>query len=179
MSVKIEGYLTEEKLSVVLEASSDIADIVPQFKLPDSRFRIDYFCKLKGKPTCIEYDGHLHYTDYSVIIRDYKVKELCDKFGYDLIRIPYFIQLDSSTYSYYFKGSILEIEQDYKHGFIDSKNYPVSFHMLGYFRYTEEISSVGKILPKVKEEILASLYNCGQTQVEVDTLSLIKHRLNT
>jgi hypothetical protein len=138
--IVITGYLTEEKLGQILSAPLRITDIKSQFILPGSRFRVDYFCHINGEPTCIEYDGHLHYTDFKVICRDREVEHICSLLGFKLIRIPYFVQLTNSTLRYFFGNIDLSISQNYAHGFIDSSIFPSYFHLLGYVRYVKEIN---------------------------------------
>ena len=45
----------------------------------------------------VEYDGLQHYTNPINILKDCKNQEIYEKFGYRVIRIPYFIQLTNEV----------------------------------------------------------------------------------
>lgn len=137
-TLKIDGFLTEAKLGVFLEELFGTENVKRQYTLKPYRYRIDFAVIRPGKKTIlIEYDGDRHFTDYDVIKRDEAVnkvyiEELMDT--HEFIRIPYFIQLTTATFKWFFKNCYegsLQIIQDYPHGFIDSKILPNHFHLLG------------------------------------------------
>lgn len=45
----------------------------------------------------IEYDGLPHYQKPDIILKDYSDTKLYERFGYKVVRIPYFIQLTRSS----------------------------------------------------------------------------------
>lgn len=59
------------------------------------RIRPDYLCE--EEKLIIEFDGLQHYTSPSNILKDQKNQSIYEKFGYKVIRIPYFIQITNDV----------------------------------------------------------------------------------
>ena len=156
-SVSIDGHLTEEKLGNALRS------IVPSHNWLGCQVGIDEdgLRRLKwdvgyvqnGQKVYVEFDGHLHYQNPAQISRDKRKDLLATERGIRTIRIPYFVQLTSTTLLHYF-GMDANIIQDFKHGFITSKEYPSSYCELGQARFLSDL----KVSPTaVRRDILASL----------------------
>lgn len=133
------AYLNEDNLDVILkELYPNVLFIrnkqIPNFKhkwRPD--FRSDELMLL------IEFDGYLHYTKNNTILID-KLKDIeYTKLGYNVIRIPYFIQLNTEVIKLLFNIDY-EFNQVYSHGFIDDKAIrPYDFCYNGLIRYKKDI----------------------------------------
>lgn len=144
-----KNYLTEKSLGDALLRIFPKHEFVHNKQVPESgiRNRPDYRCdELK---MIIEFDGHRHYTEAKVIIKDIETEEVWSKMGYHTIRIPYFIQLTRELINRVFfwqfdydDYDIGEWEQVYPHGFVDSKCIlPADFCSLGLKRFMSDLDS--------------------------------------
>lgn len=166
MKLNIDGYLTQQKLSnsISLMCSwCNIEFLGNELKIVNSRRRFDCGFKFGSQLYFIEFDGFKHYTDALQIKIDREKDKLCFDNNIILIRIPYWIQLTNETLRYYFKSKFatqfifngVDIIQDYKHGFIDSKCIlPASFCELGINRFKEEFLELPNV---IKNEICNSI----------------------
>ena len=107
------NYLTETTLGVFLQntfPNNWVHDkIVPNSNIKN---RPDYRCdELK---MIVEFDGYLHYTSMKSILNDYKKDEVYKQMGYKIIRIPYFVQLESRTIKMLF-GLDINFEHQYQY----------------------------------------------------------------
>ena len=158
-------YLTEENLGKVLNV------LYPNFEwIHDKKFqavkgirhnfRPDYCChELK---MCIEFDGPDHFTKANVIQAGFNKDEVLKELGYKVIRVPYFIQLDTEGIRYFFNLSV-EFDYGFKHGFI-SKSVPLpanfceqgiwKFKSIMYELKVAEENGVAKIFSQIKESLL-------------------------
>ena len=124
-----------------------------QLSVPGSRRRWDMWFTTEGGRVVVEYDGDEHYRSTLKIKADIEKEGLAREHGLRLIRIPYWVQLDTTTLSYYF-GLTADIEQDFPHGFITTKVFPASFCEMGIARFRRELEA----LPgSVRAEVVASL----------------------
>ena len=146
----MEKYLTEEKLGEFLQKYLNEGEWIHD-KCFRGRNRPDYrndFYKM-----VVEFDGYAHYTSSKRIVSDRLKDNLCLKSGYNVVRIPYFVQLSKNVIHGLFNLNI-EFEQAYPHGFIDSKCIlPADFCHLGAQRFLNDLETFRDI----KEEILKSL----------------------
>jgi hypothetical protein len=132
-------YLTEFKLGNILKMIYPNNKFINNKQVPESgvRFRPDYRCD--ELMLIVEFDGYQHYTQYKNIIRDNEKDEIYENMGYTIIRIPYFVQIDSKTISHLF-GVNLEYNIEYPHGFIDHKViYPCDFCYEGLKRFKRDL----------------------------------------
>lgn len=154
--IKYVGYLTEEKLGVILKKI--FPDVVAQYKISSSgrTFKVDYF--IPSTNTVVEYNGDRHYTQSKTIYRDYLLREYCLE-KYNLVSIPYWIQLDSSTFKYYF-GMDVEIGGDFRHGFWTKKcTLPADFTLDGYRVFHAEITDFLGYNSDIFNQVRLSLIN--------------------
>lgn len=130
-------YLTEEKLiSVYGEFHRDHEIVCNKNFLKVNRIRPD-ICDLTSK-TVIEFDGFLHYTNPNTIVSDLIKDKIYATAGFTVVRIPYFIQLCKQSLLMLNIGD--NIEQTYKHGFIDNKVIlPAAFCSLGIERFMDDM----------------------------------------
>ena len=70
-----------------------------------------------------------------------------------LVRIPYWVQLDSMMARHWF-GLEANIEQSFPHGFITTKLFPASFCELGVARFRRELDALPA---QVRFAVVASL----------------------
>jgi very-short-patch-repair endonuclease len=154
MAYVVEGYLTEEKLVVLLSSLPNLVKIEQQSKL--GRYRIDVLLTVKiddvDKTFAVEFDGPNHYIEYGTILRDNNKNSLLEQNGIPIIRIPYFVQLTSETFKHYF-GFDFEIETTFPHGFISPKApTPEYFHISGFRLFYKQL----KELPETVKDLIYS-----------------------
>ena len=78
-----------------------------------NKIRPDYLCKeLK---LIVEFDGYHHYLDPYVIYKDNINTELLKDLGYNVIRIPFYIQLDNTANELNLPKNIIIPEMLYKY----------------------------------------------------------------
>ncbi len=144
-------YLTEERLSGILGIFYKDVEIIRDKCFPGHRFRPDFY--IPELKLVIEFDGHLHYTEARYVLSDKnKEKTLVDA-GITLVRVPYFIQLNTRVISY-----LLNIDyaftQVYPHGFIDKKVVlPADYCEIGIERFINDLEKFSFI----KSEIILSI----------------------
>jgi len=157
MSKKLE-YLTEKTLGEWLSFIYKGYDFINNKKVPSSDIsnRPDY--RNEDLKIIIEFDGFRHYTEPKTILTDYKKDETYTKLGYKVIRIPYFVQISSEIIKTLFDKDI-DIEQNYKHGFVDMQAaLPSQFCWLGIGRFERDLDKFScireDIISSVKEKII-------------------------
>lgn len=155
--VFIEGYLIQRKLEAALR------DLVGpdnwlgrELRVPGTRRRWDMAFKQGGRTIVVEFDGDQHYRDALVIRADYEKDAIANELGYQIVRIPYWVQLTTQTLYHYFHITA-EVVQDFRHGFIsDPPVLPASYCQLGLVRFKQELDS----LPlSVRQAVILSLQN--------------------
>jgi hypothetical protein len=147
-------YLTESSLEGYLKIIYPSTQFIRDRVVPNSgiKNRPDY--RSDELMLCIEFDGYLHYTTPSTIILDSIKDKTYADMGYRIIRIPYFVQMSSSTIKTLFDKDIT-IEQTYPHGFIDDKCIlPAAFCEMGLCRYKKDFDRFDY---EVKMQILDSI----------------------
>jgi len=151
--IKIDGYLTESKLSAALQRLVVDGWLGNQVHVEGSRYRWDMSFQMDGIITVVEYDGDEHYRHSLKMKADRAKNEIARRQGCKVVRFPYWIQLDNLTLKHYF-GLEAEIEQSFPHGFITTKLFPASFCELGVERFRTELLA----LPlSVREAVILSL----------------------
>lgn len=142
----------EEYLSVIFPKTHDwVHDQV----IPDSnrRFRPDY--RSEQEKLIIEFDGLQHYTSPDNISKDIEKTNFYKKLGYQVVRIPYFIQLTNKAIKQLFNKDIEE--QMFNEAIpslgIKGKNTPAYLCGAGIARMKDEFSKFPEQL-KVNVEAL-------------------------
>jgi hypothetical protein len=139
--VVISGYLTEAKLTAALKVIVGDRWGGSQLVLPGSRRRWDiWFTGVNGR-VLVEFDGDEHYRNTLKIKADAEKDTFASAQGLHLVRIPYWVQLDTLTLSHYF-GLDADIEQDFPHGFVTTKIFPASFCEMGITRFRRELDAL-------------------------------------
>jgi len=153
VKIAIESYLTESKLAVALVQLVGAAWVGGQLKLPGSRRRFDMAFVAAGTTVLVEYDGDEHYRDTIKIKADRQKDALAAAHGMRLVRVPYWVQLDTIMARHWF-GLEAEIEQSFPHGFITTKLFPAAFCEIGVERFRQELQSLPD---SVRNAVIASL----------------------
>jgi len=152
--MRVKGYLTQKKLEQLLKNISGIKWLGNELPVPNSkRRRWDMAFKLGSKTFIVEYDGDEHYRNSLKIKTDNEKDEAARKLDYKVIRVPYWIQIDSKMLYHYF-GIKEKIQQDFPHGFISTKIFPASFCEKGVERFRKELE---KLPINVKNKVIQSL----------------------
>ena len=149
-----ESYLTENKLGEFLLRYIPSGNWVSQYKLSNSRFKVDWASSTLG--LCVEFDGYQHYTSSKQILNDRRKDALISDMGFKSIRIPYFIQLNREVIKDLFNVDIPEFVQTYPHGFVSTKNtmaFPADFCYMGIERFASDLER----FHYVKDSIVDSL----------------------
>jgi hypothetical protein len=152
-AIKIGGYLTELKLSTVLQLLLADRWLGDQIRVGDTRQRWDMAYQIDGKITVVEYDGDEHYRHSMKIKGDRAKDELARTHGWQIVRFPYWIQLDNLTLEHFF-GLKANVEQSFPHGFITTKLFPASFCELGIERFRAELLTIPAT---VRQAVISSL----------------------
>ncbi|MDR1181491.1 MAG: endonuclease domain-containing protein [Bacteroidales bacterium] len=149
-----ENRLSEEKLKIVLEQLFPGEKFEHDKKVPNSECdkRPDYRCD--NLKLIVEFDGWHHYTDENCIKVDKCKDDIYEKMEYRIVRIPYFVQMSSSTIEHLF-GLKTDWKQTYPHGFILTKVLPSKFCELGIQRFQSDL----KRFDYIKDDIIQSLKN--------------------
>lgn len=154
MNIDDQNFLTEIKLGEFLKTYISNGNWLSQFKIPNSRFKIDWFSE--NLKFGVEFDGYQHYTSSKQILADYRKNALCENFGFKIIRIPYFVQLSKETIKLLFDLDIDTFEQIYPHGFVSKKStmvFPADFCYLGIEKFKNDLER----FLIIKNEIIDSL----------------------
>jgi hypothetical protein len=151
--IVIEGYLTQQKLAIALVQFFADDWLGHELKHPKSRRRWDMSIRTQTGIHVIEYDGDEHYCNSLKVKADREKDRLALEMGWKVIRIPYWVQLDSETFSFYFASKAI-IEQNFPHGFITTKTFPASFCELGVLRFQHELSCLPE---RVRQDVIRSL----------------------
>ena len=123
MKIVIESYLTEARLAAALRELVGHAWLGGQISVPGSRCRFDMAFQTPGGTVLVEYDGDEHYRDALKIRADRQKDVLAAGQGMRLVRVPYWVQLDTLTARHWF-GLEAAIEQSLPHGFITTRLFP-------------------------------------------------------
>lgn len=150
----LEGnYLTEASLRDYLEQIFPKHEFTRDRIVPNSGIqkRPDY--RNDELMLIVEFDGYGHYCDPRNILADEFKDSVYTDMGYTIIRIPYFIQMSKQIVRLLFRKNV-NIEQEYRHGFIDPRaKLPSHFCELGLQRFELDLEN----FKLVKDEILYSL----------------------
>ena len=152
----IDEYLTEEIMKNILNEIFKGATEKSK-ESPDSNELYERTwsssIETNNEKLVINYDDYEHYCNAVLIKTDNEEEEIAKELGYKVIRIPYWIQLDSITVKHYF-GVESDIKTEYLHGFGNTSVFPASFCEKGIERFSQEL----KMLPgEIKYEIIMSL----------------------
>ena len=124
-----------------------------ELKLPNLEQGWEIAFKYGEQIFVVEYDDDKHYRNTLTIKADLEKDRISKELGYEIIRVPYWIAMDTIMVEYYF-GIEFDVETTNKHGFNEDDLFPASFCEKGIERFSQEL----KMLPgEIKYEIIMSL----------------------
>ena len=143
-NTSVAPYLTENNLEIFIQ-SNIITNYIRDKKLEGANTSKRYDFILRDERVIVEFDGSHHYTSSRVILGDKEKDDVAATLGYNVIRIPYFVQLDEIMTQFFF-GSILKSNvkwfdfNSYKHGFIDPRALiPADYCELGQHKFMKNL----------------------------------------
>lgn len=146
-------YLTEQKLAKFLSERID-PNIIHNQPINNTRTKPDF--RSEKFKIIIQFDGFRHYSDPKQILKDMQDNTLFLSLNYQIIRIPYFIQLDELIIYKLFGNYTNNIASlsNFPHGFVSNKALlPANFCELGLARFLHEL----EFYSEIKETIINSL----------------------
>jgi hypothetical protein len=137
---------------------------VENWKYIDNKVRLDFYrrkeydflIEVNDRKILIEFDGNTHYQKLEAQLNDIKFEKKAVENGYEIVRIPYFIQIDTIIFELLFDVKLknCEITNSFPHGFISKTVIlPVDFNYLGWKRLNKFLSIVPK---NIKNQIINS-----------------------
>ena len=151
--MKSNEFLTESTLIRFLLDELDSSGVCNKALKP-YRFRPDFVSH--SYKVAVEFDGYLHYTKAKTILDDSNKDKVLKELGYSVVRVPYFVQMDTRVMKHLF-GEWIPNQfnlSNYPHGFIDDKAIlPADFCSLGIKRFELDLEKFDFI----RDEILESL----------------------
>ena len=164
-----EVWLCERSLGKLLEIIFPNEEIIhdKQFILGDKKFRPDY--KIPSKNLLIEFNGYYHFTNTKTIYNDGIKNKLIEDSGWELIEIPYFIQLTNEVTKYLFSKystNIQDFSNGFPHGFIHPKA-----GMICDFCYTG-LHRVIKIFREFPDEVKDVCFESIRVRSKIDDVPI-------
>jgi hypothetical protein len=153
LAVRIEGHLTQEKLAVALREIVGERWTGVELRVSGTKRRWDMGYTDGDRRVVVEYDGDEHYRNALKIKADREKDAVAQSQGLRIVRVPYWVQLDTVTCRYFF-GLDADIEQDFPHGFVTTKIFPASFCEKGIARFERELDELPVV---VRMNVIASL----------------------
>jgi hypothetical protein len=169
--LEYKDYLTEQKLfDLFVQLNKERKFELKSNKKLENGLIGDIVVDTYKNKYLIEFDGYRHFNDPKTIIRDHKKDEYwLSKFGTEVIRIPYFMQL-GGKYGCGFKSMFylllkdidaldIIVNNDYPNGFIDSKALlPGGFCTLGIKSFEKYMEPNDEKFKEIfHEEVIKSL----------------------
>lgn len=158
----IKTYLNEELLGVFLQNNTVYnGEWIHNKKFYDKSYRPDYVNH--HEKIVVEFDGYRHFSDFKTITNDYSKDDYITSKEYSIIRIPYFVQLNSSEIIKHYFNQNLPTFNDYPHGFINkTAMLPFDYNFLGVERYKNIIKNlpqevVKQIFYSIKDKLKGDL----------------------
>ena len=121
--IQYNGFLIESKMQEIISQIDGVENLGYNIKDKYSPFEWDSIFEYNGDTIVMEFDSHFHYQIPKTIINDHYKNMECEDRGWKMYRIPYFIQLTPETTPLFTPFKNVEINTDFKHGFIKSKKY--------------------------------------------------------
>ncbi|WP_218220446.1 DUF559 domain-containing protein [Nesterenkonia sp. Act20] len=106
-------------------------------------FMPDY--RSESESLIVEFDGRQHYQDLKRIIKDQEADAFYRSLGYNVVRIPYFVQLSSVNIDHYF-DVVLPDMCELRYSFYDSEDNigisPGAMSLAGFERFRREYATL-------------------------------------
>lgn len=162
-----KAYLTERALGRFLRERLD-PHVFASVKVPGiaQRFRPDY----RSEPYKIiaEFDGPQHYQSARHVILDAERDRILTAAGYQVVRIPYFVQLAEPIISLLFGDRIKDRSsfKEFPQGFIDPRVvYPADFCELGIGRFLADLERFAPIRADIEQSLDAAVRTQGDWRI--------------
>lgn len=138
--------LSEKGLYHILNTAypKSVINCQKRIKVLDKVMIVDYEVIYNNHVIYFEFDGPTHYTSSSTQRRDILLGEYCDIMDITLVRMPYFIQLNSNTQPALlpYCSSKYMVDSEYVPGFHDAKIvYPGNFNSYGWSLFSSQYLS--------------------------------------
>ena len=146
-------YLSEKKLGEILQEIYPDEIVINNKKIPGYKnlCRPDY--RLDKNKLIFEFDGPTHYTNSKRILKDKENDLFYQSIGYRVIRIPYFVQIDSLFFENIL-GITKESTYNFPHGFISEEIVlPADYCYAGILKFLNDLEKYSYI----KDDIIESL----------------------
>lgn len=146
-------YLTQGNLGTILHSVQKeiVFDTEVNIEGIPKWYKCDFLSE--DLKLAIEFDGYGHYTNPKQIYNDSVKDAALHKNGYRVLRIPYFIQMNSALLQTIF-GKKFDYKRSYPHGFVDSTCIlPAQYCELGIIRFKEDLNR----FPKQRKLIIKTL----------------------
>jgi hypothetical protein len=158
------NYILEDDVYDFLTTFFIGHDVIREYKLnSSSRHKCDFY--IPSKKLVVEFDGPRHFTSPDAVYFDIQKEKLITEKKLNLIRIPYFVQLDMRVIHTEFvkyhddKSVTFNDFNDFPEGFITTKIFPAQFCEIGLKRFDSIMNHIMKNYDKMGERIYGSLFN--------------------
>ncbi len=149
-----EVYGLNRLLKFICSNEDGWRNLQEEYRLPikgERRKAFDFYIEIGNRKILVEFNGQQHYHDVGQIIKDSNYADIAIKNGYELVRIPYYIQLDTKLINFFFDTKLKNviINHTFPQGFIvNGKNnelkykstLPVEFPKYGYELYKDDLN---------------------------------------
>lgn len=141
------NYLNEKLLGIYLKYIFYSHEIVCNRVVPNSEIKNRPDFRIDSLKLIVEFDGYMHYNCTKTILKDNRTTKIWGELGYEVIRLPYFIQMNNQTLNIFYNilGENIDVDilSNYKLGFIDCKALRVKdFCLYGLFRFIEYLKGL-------------------------------------
>lgn len=152
----VETYINEALLGKFLHDAFPEVTFARNKSVPHSNIkcRPDYRCD--SLMLIVEFDGYRHYCDTNTILRDNYKDVVYSKLGYEVIRVPYFIQLDAQVVKLLFSKYSPKIAEfnKYPHGFIDANAMqPYDYCIAGLSKFKQDLAKFECVSKQILDTI--------------------------
>jgi very-short-patch-repair endonuclease len=172
----LSKYCTIELLLWVLQDRYGEDRVKSEVRLGTSLMRADI---LLDDDTVIEFDGPHHYTSARTICSDIRKNALCHKLGFKIVRVPFWLQLDTETAGILGLSDEIYFDTAFPHGWITSDIFPASFCEAGIARFYTEFANLPKHIRQMVYDNIHenAAQRQSQTEVITDAQSVILNKL--
>lgn len=189
--MNIEKLNEKNLFDVIATLFSEHANKIESQKRIKTKIRTfipDYYLDTGEHIFMFEFDGPHHFTSTKTQIRDIALSDYCINHDIFLIRIPYFLQIDSGTLPGLFPQFIIDhydlydhignITTEYVSGFHDSKIvFPADFNEYGFEIFNKiYLSFVDVDRLSVMRQIYKSLINEKYTPLETLGINFVYNK---
>ena len=145
-----------------------------ELKLPNLEQGWEIAFKYGEQIFVVEYDDDKHYRNTLTIKADLEKDRISKELGYEIIRVPYWIAMDTIMVEYYF-GIEFDVETTNKHGFTEDDLFPASFCEKGIERFNQEYDELpNKVKKEIRNTIEKRIDEIGQEFVLPNSIKTLR-----